>query len=425
MTEDSTDLSEGIVPKKLPTHIARSKSFAPWHKVRKQYVREFQWNKYVKNLVKHHLRSELQTTESPEWSAEDAPDSDDTLDSVPESIRIDNPLRCLVIPGDDLLDIRSLWKDTEDLKCYIRYLGFNERYGSNEENTQLYISNNDVVSQHRIHSDSTVLRDRFQSVANQNNIAYKYLKEVGPFHVVNLDLCDSLFPTQEGDLPSYYAALHRLTEFQLKSTAQPWLLFITTEVAPNEVDVEQFDALCIPTKENYKTNQGFVEEIDKLVPKEAFSTAESRIDLTSLSEVETTRLFGVAIGKALLSLSQTASPKWRVEMLASYEYGINKDKNVSMLSLAFQFRPITSPPVDTTGLSKIKVEPKPPVDEAALAIKLVKAVSRIENIDDTLEQDSDLFLRLQEDSANLLQAAGYSRKEYVEWVENGEQTNSL
>jgi len=55
-------------------------------------------------------------------------------------------LKCLVIPGQDLLDIRALRNDVGDLKCYIRYLGFNESHGSDHRGTRIHVANNAVTS---------------------------------------------------------------------------------------------------------------------------------------------------------------------------------------------------------------------------------------------------------------------------------------
>ena len=114
---------------------------------------------------------------------------------IPEAIRIERPLRCLVVPGDDLLDVRSLWQSLRPYNCYMRYLGFNEGHGSKQIDTRVHVANNEVTSLDKVARDSQVLHGPFQSIASENSQAYQYLKEYGPFHVVNLDICDSLFPT--------------------------------------------------------------------------------------------------------------------------------------------------------------------------------------------------------------------------------------
>ena len=166
-----------------------------------------------------------------------------------------------------------------------------------------------MTSLPRVSNTSRVLRDRLQSIGNQNSQAYRYVKEYGPFDVVNLDLCDSLFPTITGDLPSYYTALHRIAEYQLRYMATPWLLFITTEVAPSELDLGQFESLCRPTKDNLERHRDFGEALSPLLPVEALGDNSTPIDLSLFDSEQIVRLFGVAIGKALLSFCVTSEPR--------------------------------------------------------------------------------------------------------------------
>ena len=411
MTDASSELSDDIVPLE-PQHSSLERNFAPWHKVRKEFIRKEQWNKLIIRYAVRYLKQELQeATGNDVWSADDDV-------KIPNSILIDRPLKCLVIPGDDLLDIRSLHRDTEGIQCYIRYLGFNYRQGSEQPNTRVHIAHNDVTSSHRVTNDSIVLPDLFQMVAKQNSQAYQYVKQLGPFHVVNLDLCDSLFPNKETDIQACYDGLHSITAYQMKEMAMPWLLFITTEVAPREVNPDQFDKLCNPTKTNMK-HESFRDALATIVPKESLDPNQ-QVDLAQLDDKQLVDLFGVAIGKALLSFCSSAGATWKLEMRGSHTYCINLDKGVSMLSLAFQFTPISQPPQDATGISTLKLNLPAPFDEAELAIKLVASVQKIKDVDTILKSDVELLESLLASSADLLESAGYERTAYIQWVHDGE-----
>ncbi|MEM9944053.1 MAG: hypothetical protein AAF939_21030 [Planctomycetota bacterium] len=409
---NSSDLDD-FVPSEEPQHSESIRKFAPWHKVRKEFVRREQWNKFIVRYAVKYLKRELQDAESDsEWSVDDEVE-------IPESVEINQPLKCLVIPGDDLLDIRSLHRDTESIQCYIRYLGFNQGHGSDQTDAKVHVAHNDVTSSSRVSNDSIVLHDPFQLVGNRNSQAYRYVKELGPFHVVNLDLCDSLFPNKEGDIQAYLTGLHSIAEYQMKEMATPWLLFLTTEVAPGEANAEQFDMLCRPTKENLQ-HTSFQEALSELIPSGAIAAGQ-QVDLGLMNETQIIDLFGVAIGKALLSFCSSAGQTWKIEMRGSHVYSINPEKRVSMLSLAFQFTPIPLPPQDATGLSNLQLNSPRAFDEAELASKLVRSVKKISDIDSILALDPELYSGLLESSADLLQSAGYDRDAYVRWVENGER----
>ena len=393
MSDEPSDLSDDIVPDQ-PKHSKYDRKFAPWHKVRKEYVRKEQWNKFINRFIDRYWKEVLKV----------------------------QPLQCLVIPGDDLLDIRSLHRDTESNQCSIRYLGFNSGQGSDEQGTRVYISHNDVTSLERVSNDSYVVHGPFQSVGNRNSMAFHHVKQLGPFHVANLDLCDSLFPNKDGDIEAYFKGLHGLAAYQMKEMTKPWLLFITTEVAPNEVDVSQFDKLCEPTKKNVETHPQFKNAIEEIIPVGVVDNEMRQIDCSLLNEKQLVDLFGIAIGKALLGFCSSAGETWKVGMLGSHEYTINEDKKVSMLSLAFQFAPMSIPPEDPTGLSSLQLDHPKPFDELELANKIVASVKRISNIDEILASDPGLQGELLNSSADLLAAAGYDRDDYVQWVREGEKT---
>ena len=87
MTDNAADLSDDIVPKE-PQHAAIERDFAPWHKVRKEYVRKEQWNKFVIRYAVRFLRHELQNADEDNWSA-------DTDVQIPDTVKIDHPLAAM------------------------------------------------------------------------------------------------------------------------------------------------------------------------------------------------------------------------------------------------------------------------------------------------------------------------------------------
>ncbi len=416
-----SDLADDIVQGAVPQHVAPSRDeFMPWHKVRKQFIRARQWNELIVRMVERYLKLDLQH-EHGDWSVEeDESDAVERASEVPESIRFDRPLRCLVIPGDDLLDLRSLWNDLRSHRCYIRYLGFNQAQGSGQPGTRVHVANNEVTSLEGVLPDSLVLQDRFQSIKSQRAKAYHYLREYGPFHVVNLDLCDSLFPTKANVATDYFDAIHRLAEYQMNHQTTPWLLFITTQVEPAVVSDPELQKLCRPMRQNCNNHENFAARLGTLLPRDALRSEDVAVDISKLADEDMVRLFGVALGKFLISLAASAHPTWAVQMLRSHRYGIKREPRVDMLSFAFQFRRRFSPPVDLTGLSTVQVKvPKFP-DELECAVKLVAAVENITDVDELLGRDDRLRAQMETASADLLEAAGYDRDKYLAWVRMGE-----
>jgi hypothetical protein len=408
--DDSTDLADGIIPNSIPEHIRPKRtSFLPWHKVRKQYVREKQWNFLAKNCFKNNWRSDLQKYSE--------------LEPQSSIMHIKNPLRFLTLPGSDLLDIQALWGGLRELDCCISYLGFNSGEGSKEPDTDVFIANNRVTSLEGVVPNSIVQKDRFETIASEKSQAYKSLKEYGPYHIVNLDLCGTLFPNIENNVEPLYNAIHALLNYQLREQTKSWLLFATTVVKPIAVDATKFNSICTPIKENAKTHKVFAEKIEALFPKTALNIDGDGVNLNGLSSSQIVSFFGAAFGKVLLSMCHSANPKWGIVMRRSFSYVVNEETDATMLSLAFEFVPTHSPPVDPTGMSKQSTVKVKVATEEECAINIIDMVRQIADVDDILENNEEVKILLRDSSAALLEDAGYNREAYLKWIEDGEMTD--
>lgn len=418
----SDDFVNEIVPDKLPEHVQPTPGradFRPWHRVRKEFIRRDQWNLLTRRMIVGRWKRELQQPDDT-WSLDEpAAEPAVTLDPAAPPL---TPLRCLVIPGDDLLDVRALYRDVDELKCRIRYLGFNESEGSNEVGTRVHISNNEVTSLPNVVHDSMVVRDKFEALASPASIAMRYLKRFGPYHVVNLDLCGSIFPNTVRDSTPFYEALAGLLRYQCREQRSEWLLFITTMVQPNVVHPERFNLLGQPTRHNYDQHADFANLITGLIPEAAFpATPPPPIDTAALDNGQMIQLFSLAFGKWLLSFCQTAQPQWTVAMRRSFTYPMNEAEGAVMLSLAYELKPNLVPPVDPTGMTAQQVAPGAPFPtERDCALKMIGLVDGMKDVAAILAADAALKDQLKGAQARLLEAAGYDPEAYQAWVANGE-----
>lgn len=233
-----------------------------------------------------------------------------------------------------------------------------------------------------------------------------------------------MFPNTAQDVGPYYTALNRLLEYQFAAQKTNWLLFITTMVEPAVVDKVRMQNLCKPTRENFDTHPSFAAKIEGLLPRSALEGEAECVNLGGLSEEELIRLFGVALGKWLLRLGQSPSPKWTVGMRRSFRYSINENKGAVMLSLAFEMTPNFAPPVDATGMSNLEVMAKTFPSEAESAVKLAESVGNIVDVDRKLAENAEMKVALRDEAADLLASAGFDREKYIQWVEAGEPITS-
>src|ERR1700743_396274 len=188
MTGDSgDDLAEdivGVVEYEAPAP-APKKKFLPWHKPRKQYVRDTQWCAEIVSM----------------------------LDDV-AGLSIDGQsLSYCGLPGSDFLDLRRF----HEMICVprslnLRFLGFNTATVSNtQEQIELNISQDEIMKLDFVDKVSEVIPDDFRTVADTKSVGWKKFFLFGPFDVVNLDLCDS-FGAAEAELfnDNYYNAVQQV-----------------------------------------------------------------------------------------------------------------------------------------------------------------------------------------------------------------------
>ena len=419
----SDDFVDDIVPDKLPEHSQPAPGradFRPWHRVRKEFIRREQWNLLTRRMIVGRWKRELHQPDDA-WSL-DEPTAEAAVTLDPVAPLLTQPLRCLVLPGEDLLDVRALYRDIDELKCRVKYLGFNESEGSDEVGTRVHISNNEVTSLPNVLRDSMVVRDQFEALASPASMATQYLKRFGPYHVVNLDLCGSIFPNTVKDCTSFYQALTELLRYQCMNQRSEWLLFITTMVQPNVVHSERFNVLGQPMRQNYDQYADFANLITGLIPEAAFPTAPPPpIDTAPLDNGQMIQLFSLAFGKWLLSFCETAQPHWTVAMRRSFTYPMNDAEGAVMLSLAYELKPNLVPPVDPTGMTTQQAAPGNPFPtERDCAMKMIASVDGMRDVAAILAADNALKDQLRDAQARLLEAAGYDPQAYREWVADGE-----
>jgi len=392
-----SDLGDDIVPSELPRHTppppTLRKDFKSWHRVRKQFIRERQWNHEILFLAQRHLRRE------------------------PE-----RPLHCLVLPSDELLDVRCLWEALQRGGCGLRFLGFNNTISTKVRRRKMDVAESAVTQLTKVCKDSHVTGDSFQDIARNTTQAYHLFREYGPYDVVNLDLCDSLVPRgKPGEMETNYSALHRLLCYQLERQKTPWLLFATTQVDHDSANQPEINKLAQPTRDNCDQHPPFCEALAKLIPEAAFRSGDHTLDISQLSAGQLVHVFGVVLGKWLMPALAQASPRCSIKLLPSYRYAIKPESGVEMLSLGFLVTPHYAPPVDVTGVSALHPTARPFPNELESALGLVSTAAEIRDVDQILGADSRLREKLVHSNADLLAAAGYDRDDCLRWMAGGER----
>lgn len=368
--------------RKLPEHSELPKrKIKPWHKPRKQWIRRHQWLKEIDSLCALlHFRD-------------------------------GRPLRYLSLPGEDLLDVRVVRECCQKRNIKLKYLGLNEDYSSDSPNTWLHIGCNEVNAHASVVRDSLVIKDRFEKLADKNSPASRYAEQYGPFDVVNLDLCSSISPLKSRDL-NYYEALKSLANFQIKNRAgnEPWLLLITSRTGGPWVLEEDMKKLANCIQANATAHADFAKSLNRLVSGGDSLAASADTKWSELEQGDFLNLFSVGFGKWLLQLLSSSTPKWSIKLLSSYSYKVAA-KTPDMLSLAFLVEPHIEGVYDRSGLSSTQAHPTSTgYDEKSFALELISDVAKIEDLDQKLDNDTEAYNTVEQETIDLLVSVRYDKK---------------
>lgn len=351
------------------------KEFKPWHRPRKQFVRREQLSKLLQRLYANRDPGE--------------------------------PLRYLGLPGTDLLDLRYLY---EQLCCTtgrpLRFLGFNsEALPNNHAGVELNISLDEVRRLANVDRQSLVLHDDFRRIGNRDSIAWSWTRQLGPFDVVNIDLCDGLASDSPGRDGSVYDALGQLAALQARNH-NPWLLLIATRMNREVFDAEAEERIIKLFDRNVCNCEGFAEECEQLLNFDARA-----IDPATCSEADHLKLMIVAIAKWLARLVQVQAPS-RVELASTQGYRVNPvAAQMDLVTLALRVEPVIA-------VSPDALSPTSPtmVDECATALAILKRSARRRNVDTILQQNPQEREQSIKEMERLLEQARYDPAAYRAWL---------
>ena len=383
---EQDDLLDGIYQQITPTLSEPiERSFLPWHKPRKHYIRIYQWCAEVRNLI------ELNNYQG------------------------GDVIRYLGFPGEDFLDVRTLQGVCKPKRIWVRYLGFDSTSTFAGSDFQFSLAKHEVFQLGFINEHSRVLKARIEQVANERSLAHARVAECNDFDIINIDLCNSLVAQAVDPHPPYFAAIMRLCNIQIAGRTRPWLLFVATRAIRDQFDSDTKRKLFDCVLRNIQENPAFAKSL-----RETFDLDESSIrgelsEREQLSHVALVNLFGVSIGKWFLQMLAAAVPKHHVTLLKSYSYRVQIEEP-DMLSLAFRFEPITVAAVDNSGLTKTQPPPTSTTSECQLAVALIAAVNDIEDIDQKLVDDPTLHEKMIDKCGDLLQAVHYDKERYRLWA---------
>lgn len=362
----------------------QKKDFLPWHRPRKQFVREEQWTQQLLELVSH----------------------------TPPDTGI---IKYLGLPGDDLLDLRYF----HDKICVpsglkLKFLGFNKGMKPGEKHkTELEISLDEVNRLPYVDNTSKLVDYDFTKIALQTSSAWNESKKMGPFDIINIDLCDGFAKQSLTDFKeTHYNTLSTLMTLQSKRN-QPWLLMLTTRTNSNGIDVQVFQRLKALYDENLNTCTSFREASENYF---SVSTIE---DLESYSKNESgfSNVFIVSLCKWILGIALDQQPQSKISLTNVFGYKVSEKSSCpDLVSIGIKVTPVFSISKDRIGLVTTSSEP---INECILATRILKCVNTQKDVDKILVENPEMMYKMIESTKVLLNQARYDITNYENWVQTG------
>ncbi|WP_025563489.1 hypothetical protein [Psychromonas sp. SP041] len=350
--------------------------FKPWHKPRKQYIREKQWFDPLKRIAKSNKYNTV------------------------------NTINYFGLPGGDLLDVtyisqRLLAHAELKNKLFLIHGFTNDE--SEFKKAQSGLSQ--LLDVANVCSNSKIENFEFEALSKENSEAWKRIMSVGHYHFVNLDFCDCIL--NDRTLP----AIYRLLDYQTKRViGTPWLLCITTRLNKSGVTtalLEKFDIVL----EEVKSNQDLVAVIEDAF-NESLLTVEKLSDLNESQKSLINELLQVCL--IFWLVNEAIKKNCTIELKSSYKYSVNlhnREQDMHSFVFSLERKDIVAPDTlglisqsENVGLTEEKI--------AKLKENSISKLGRSMNLDEHLEGDNEMLNEFADNMMELLSKCGYDVSTY-------------
>ena len=385
LEENDQPIADAVLPAEIeelavPVELSE---LSPWHRARKQLVREEQWMRLSRQLIRRERGRP----------------------GLPAPAGGEPEVRYLTLPGIDYLDVRQLADLCAEFDCCLTSTGFQSGTEGNPYVARAQLREKSLIDAGHITGQSHTFARRFENISHTSSDAYRDLKRRGPFNIVNIDACGSIAPPRADHANRLVEAVYRIVELQLQIMTGRWLLFVTTDVQRESIARETLERLCDTIFANADSNDDFRQLAARLLEpgqtdiRAAARGAAERAGMTFL------QLFSLGLAKWFLHLAH--KKKWDMQTHHPYCYSTTPrgDGTPSMACLAFEFLPPAPGLEDRFGVVRAQPAPNPPrVDTSVRAAERIRDMA---NADVQIETDEILRNRMTENLRSCLEDAGY------------------
>ncbi len=361
------------------THSAPSK-FKPWHKPRKQYIRDKQWVEHLLRMIRKSQYNNIDT------------------------------INYFGLPGGDLLDINYIHSGLNRTSKYKgKKLGFHGLINSRDDYNRAQGELTKLLDMDDISELSRLDNFDFEDLNKINSEAWSRIKKFGTYHFINLDFCNNILT--EGTLPSLYYIL----DYQMKRViGLPWLLCITTRLnkdSANKDIIDKFQKVIVEVVEggdlSKKIEECFAEAYENMRNVSVLNNSENKELLNQILQ----------ICLVLWVLKSAVVSNNKVELKSSFKYSVdlfNRESDMHSFVFSFEKDEIILPDYLGIAVGSSKKAAEPKFDE--IASNAIEKLSHTLDVDAYLDERPDELEKYANEMMSMLGKCGYDVSGYKRFM---------
>ncbi|HCT9046412.1 PP_RS20740 family protein [Morganella morganii] len=361
------------------SHLAPN-HFMPWHKPRKQYIRDRQWVEHLVRLIRQSKFKHVDT------------------------------INYFGLPGGDLLDINYIHKGLSRTSKYNgKKLGFHGLIDNVDDYNKAQGEFTKLLDMEDISNQSRLDNFNFEDLIKHDSAVWARIKNFGTYHFINLDFCNNILTDKT--LPS----LHYLLQYQMqKAVGMPWLLCITTRLnkdSANKNIMEKFQIVI-----NEVVQGGALGDKIKSCFNEAYECMRTLDNLNSAdNKILVNQILQICL--VLWILKSAIALKNKIELKSSFKYSVDLFKRESdMHSFVFSFEKPEEAIPDCIGIVSVKETEAVNVNYEVLASSAIDKLSKTLDVDEYLDERPEELDKYANEMMELLRNCGYDVSGYKKFM---------
>lgn len=375
------DFADGVLPEEVEEVAVPIplNDLEPWHRPRKQFVRERQWRNCAQLLMHRLVRT-------------NAP-----------SIRA-GKLNYLTLPGIDYFDVEVIGDAAAEQGMGLETMGFLADLDREPVRARSQFRSEALIKKGLILDTSVTYPYRFEELANKNSQAYRNACGRAPFHIINIDACGSIALPSAEQSSRIIDALLSVVELQFETMRDPWLLYLTTDVREERLSQDVRDGLDRAIRQNAAQSDEFREGVIECVGSPGDDLERALIRAGDVPAKFVTKF---SLGFAKWLIHNAERHQWGVKCRPFFCYSTRRhgEDGASMPCLTFEFRPARVNLRDVHGAVNMPIRHED--NDPEYSMEALRKSRGMVDVDTLLAGNAVLRMEFATKQRRMLQGAGY------------------